>query len=50
MSRQVRIRIGWLPLIIGFAVVWLALAGLLYIVEVFVAATLAALEIGNAHG
>ena len=49
--RTVRIRIGWLPLIFGFAVVWVALAGLLYVCETIVAATAALLEIGaTPHG
>ena len=42
----VRIRIGWVPLIFGIAAVWVALAGLLYVVETFTAAAAALLEIG----
>lgn len=46
-----RIRIGWLPLVFGFAVVYLALAGLLYVLETIVAATAALLELGaTQHG
>lgn len=45
-----RIRAGWLPLVFGFAIVWVALAGLLYVCETIVAATVALLEIGNPHG
>jgi hypothetical protein len=49
--RVVRIRIGWLPLIFGMAVVWVALAGLLYVIQTIAHATAVLLEIGaTPHG
>lgn len=46
-----RIRRGWLPLVFGLAAVYVALAGLLYVLGIILAATTTLLEIGSiAHG